>query len=89
MTFPRFTLIALFPQTIRAGAVLMLVIACLGFGSLAPGAEQHPLAGADECTTANPRGTHSFTNDLEIIGRSPLGLMEGATLCLDGLAPSS
>lgn len=42
MTLARFKLIALLPQTIRAGAVLMLVTACLGFGRLAPGAEQHP-----------------------------------------------
>lgn len=58
MAFARFTLIALFTQTIRAGAVLMLVTACLGFGRLAPGAEQHPLAGADEST---PSRSHYFS----------------------------
>ncbi|KPK78043.1 MAG: hypothetical protein AMJ79_01180 [Phycisphaerae bacterium SM23_30] len=58
MAFARFTLIALFPQTIRPGAVMMLVTVCLGLGRLAPGAEQYPLAGADETT---PSRSHYFS----------------------------
>ncbi|MFC1783949.1 hypothetical protein ACFL02_10290, partial [Planctomycetota bacterium] len=58
MTFARFPLIALLPQTIRAVAVMMLVTACLGLGKLAPAAEQHPLAGADETT---PSRSHYFS----------------------------
>ena len=46
MMFLRFTSIAFLSQTIRAGVLTMLATACLGFGRLAPAAEQHPLAGA-------------------------------------------
>ncbi|MCD6394708.1 MAG: hypothetical protein J7M40_14545 [Planctomycetes bacterium] len=58
MTFLRFTSIALFGQKIRAGALMALIAAFLGFGSLAAGAEKHPLAGADEST---PSRSHYFS----------------------------
>jgi len=58
MTFSRFISITIFPQKIRAVAVMMLVSVCLRFGTLAWGAEQYPLAGADEST---PSRSHYFS----------------------------
>lgn len=58
MTLSRFTSIAFLSQTIRAGVLMMLATAYLGFGRLAPAAEQHPLAGADEST---PSRSHYFS----------------------------
>ncbi len=57
MTFLRFTSRGLFSQTIRAGALMMLAAACLGFGNLAAAGEQHPLAGADESTPSRYYGS--------------------------------
>ena len=60
MTFARSTLIVLFSKTntIRASAALMFIIVCLRFGGLAPAAERHPVAGADERT---PSRSHYFS----------------------------
>ena len=58
MTFSKFKSIALFSQTIRAWALMMLVGVWPGFGGYAAGAEQHPLAGADEST---PSRSHYFS----------------------------
>src|SRR5262249_38940839 len=48
-----------------------------------------PVPGASECTTANPRGTHVVTSDVDTLARTGLNSIEGWCLRSPGGAPTS
>jgi hypothetical protein len=70
MTFAGFTLTSLSPQTIRAGAVLTLVTACLGFG----GSHREPSSMHPHIHTLVTR--EAFTPEGDFLHRPP-GMSNG------------
>jgi len=58
MILSRLTMIAFVSETTRTSVLSVFAAICVGFGGLAPAAEEYPLAGADEST---PSRSHYFS----------------------------